>query len=401
MKPLVLFSDVRKFDSGYEETTYLITNTNGKDLIISAKLWNIIKYFDGKRDLVEISIILRRDEKINITISDLERIIEQLLKPNGLCLNNATIPPPKKNKSFLFSIIIWHARTVEIMAKPLSFLFKDPWFILLFFISLIISSTFFLLISVRQIWDINIQLMAPLYFYFFIFFGGFWHEIGHASACLAAGAKPGGVGVGFYLLLPSFYIDLKDTWKLSRKDRIKVDLGGISFTLLLDLVLIIIFLITSSNVITLFLLLNKIILIFNFLPFLKTDGYWVITDLLGVVNLHKRIKRKLLNVLSAEKKKEELRLGKLEETGFNIYLFSFLFFLIPFTWFLLGRVYFFLISYPDVVLREIKSIVSSLRPFNFSQLISSIVLILNLFLIQFFIIFNIVRLLKLNNSKRQ
>src|SRR5207302_9571443 len=45
-----------------------------------------------------------------------------------------------------------------------------------------------------------------------------FHEFGHAAACRYAGATPGGMGVGFYLVWPAFYTDVTDAYRLPRRD---------------------------------------------------------------------------------------------------------------------------------------------------------------------------------------
>jgi putative peptide zinc metalloprotease protein len=57
-----------------------------------------------------------------------------------------------------------------------------------------------------------------------------FHEIGHAAACRYSGARPGGMGVGLYLVWPAFYTDVTDSYRLARRDRLRVDLGGLYLT---------------------------------------------------------------------------------------------------------------------------------------------------------------------------
>ena len=56
-----------------------------------------------------------------------------------------------------------------------------------------------------------------------------FHEFGHASACRYGGARPGVMGVGFYLVYPAFYCDVTDAYRLNRAGRLRTDLGGVYF----------------------------------------------------------------------------------------------------------------------------------------------------------------------------
>ena len=63
-----------------------------------------------------------------------------------------------------------------------------------------------------------------------------FHELGHAAACRYGGATPGGIGVGLYLVWPAFYTDVTDAYRLPRRDRLRVDLGGLYFNALVAVV---------------------------------------------------------------------------------------------------------------------------------------------------------------------
>ena len=54
-----------------------------------------------------------------------------------------------------------------------------------------------------------------------------FHELGHAAACRYGGATPGGMGMGIYIVWPAFYTDVTDAYRLPRRDRLRVDLGGL------------------------------------------------------------------------------------------------------------------------------------------------------------------------------
>lgn len=117
-----------------------------------------------------------------------------------------------------------------------------------------------------------------------------FHELGHATACSHCGTTPRGIGFGLYINFPVFYSDVSDIWKLSRKDRTLVNLGGVYFQSLFLLPLLVIFFITGSNILKYFIFTININFIFTLNPFFKFDGYWIMTDLLGVPNLRARSK---------------------------------------------------------------------------------------------------------------
>ena len=59
-----------------------------------------------------------------------------------------------------------------------------------------------------------------------------FHECGHATACRYGGARPGKIGAGIYLVWPSFFTNVTDSYRLSRAARLRTDLGGLYFNLI-------------------------------------------------------------------------------------------------------------------------------------------------------------------------
>jgi putative peptide zinc metalloprotease protein len=114
------------------------------------------------------------------------------------------------------------------------------------------------------------------------------HELGHASACRHFKVEHGGVGFGLYLTFPVFYTDVSETWKLKRRERIIVNMAGIYFQLIMLIPFFLIYFLTSNTVLKWFLLTVNFNLFVTLNPFFKFDGYWIISDLLGVPNLRKR-----------------------------------------------------------------------------------------------------------------
>jgi putative peptide zinc metalloprotease protein len=102
--------------------------------------------------------------------------------------------------------------------------------------------------------------------------------------------------MGLYLLFPVFYANVSSAWRLERKARVVVDLGGMYFQLLLTIPAWFLFHLTREPLwLLLFLELDAMIL-FSLNPFLRFDGYWLCSDLLGVPNLRSRSQLLVKNV---------------------------------------------------------------------------------------------------------
>jgi putative peptide zinc metalloprotease protein len=120
------------------------------------------------------------------------------------------------------------------------------------------------------------------------------HELGHAYQAIGRGLRVPVMGVAFFAFLPLLYTDVTDAWRLRRRsDRVMVDLGGVlvELTVAVYATLTWCFLpdgpgrtvafavATSSWVLSLLVNLN---------PLMRFDGYYLLSDSLGIQNLHRR-----------------------------------------------------------------------------------------------------------------
>lgn len=118
------------------------------------------------------------------------------------------------------------------------------------------------------------------------------HEFGHAFTAKSLGLRVPRMGVALVLLLPMLYTDTGETWRLPRRrDRFKIAVAGMRIELMLAawstlawgflpdgaLRSAFFFLATTSWLIT---------LAINASPFLRFDGYYMMSDATGIPNMH-------------------------------------------------------------------------------------------------------------------
>lgn len=116
----------------------------------------------------------------------------------------------------------------------------------------------------------------------------FFHELGHASACKYFGLQHGGIGLGVYLTFPVLYTDVTEAWRLNRKERCIVNIAGVYFQCYWLNLLLVVFLLTGNDMLRYLILIMNIGFLMTLNPFLKFDGYWIASDILGIPNLHAR-----------------------------------------------------------------------------------------------------------------
>lgn len=113
------------------------------------------------------------------------------------------------------------------------------------------------------------------------------HELGHASACSRFGARPGEIGAGLYFIYPALYTDVTDAWRLRRGQRVVVDLGGIYFQLIVGATYVLLFSLAGWEPLKVAIAFIVASCLFSLNPFLKFDGYWILSDAMGVTDLRR------------------------------------------------------------------------------------------------------------------
>ncbi len=136
---------------------------------------------------------------------------------------------------------------------------------------------------------VQILTMAALFF-----FVTCAHEVGHAAACRHFGAPVRSLGVMLYYLQPAAYADVTDSWQLrNRWDRVAISSAGVYVQALLTSASL--FLWTAltacrrpADMLVMFIVMNVTTIFLNVLPFVRLDGYWILSNALPMNNLRDR-----------------------------------------------------------------------------------------------------------------
>lgn len=129
--------------------------------------------------------------------------------------------------------------------------------------------------------------------YIIILVGLIIHEFGHASAARYLNVSHHEIGVGIYLLFFVFYTDVSYAWKLKRKQRLVVNFGGMYFQSIFLLVLHLMYILFPANFIYYSVIFVSLGVVSSLNPFVKFDGYWILSDLIGIENLSKKVRNYL------------------------------------------------------------------------------------------------------------
>ncbi|MFJ7797073.1 biotin/lipoyl-binding protein [Pseudomonas sp. NPDC096950] len=127
-----------------------------------------------------------------------------------------------------------------------------------------------------------------------LFFAKLCHEFGHAFMAKRAGCRVQSMGVAFMVMLPMFYTDVSDAWRVNdRRARLLIGAGGVLAELVLACIALLAwsllpdgpgrtaaFMLASATWIT--------TLVINLNPFMRFDGYFLLSDFWEVDNLQGR-----------------------------------------------------------------------------------------------------------------
>ena len=279
--------------SGFATDNYLLGRSDGRMLLVSPVVYAAANCIDGRRTIAEVAEQVSADLGRHLEPSGLAYLIEAKLRPLGVVAGDegaspANAPAPLLSLGLRCTLI--PPRVVGFVAKILAPLFFPPVVIAVLLGFLVIDVVLFAhhsltgsLVSVLDhpgllVGTIGIVVVAMLF-----------HELGHAAACSYGGGRPGRVGMGVYTLLPAFFTNVNDSYRLSRAARLRVDLGGIYFNAIFVLASGTFAWRTGSAVALAVTGLVLLGMLQQLLPLGRLDGYFVVSDLVGVPDLFNRI----------------------------------------------------------------------------------------------------------------
>ena len=119
------------------------------------------------------------------------------------------------------------------------------------------------------------------------------HEAAHSVAAVHFNCRVRGIGLGFMLFVPRLYTDTTDSWRLPRKKRLLIDAAGIIVELLCGGIAALLWFnlapgAVRSTMFYIFTVSTLSTLLVNGNPFIRYDGYYILSDLLHIENMMNR-----------------------------------------------------------------------------------------------------------------
>lgn len=300
--------------SGSFDVPWLIRRGDGRALAVSALLFQIAAEVDGRSDAATIARRVSARAGRPVGASDVGWLLDNKLRPLGVVAGDRAgaeaSPGPGSGPTSgpagrrrlrlraLFKVGVVPVAAVDRVATGLSPLFHPA--AVAAFLGALVGVDLWLLLGstplpgaatvVGDPWSASLVLALTLA-------AGAFHEAGHAAGARYGGASPGRVGVGFYLVWPVFFSDLNDSYRLDRTGRLRADLGGVYFNVVFIVALAGAYALTGAAVLLVVIVLHHVLAARQFLPFVRLDGYYIVSDLAGVPDLFGRIGPVLTSLL--------------------------------------------------------------------------------------------------------
>ncbi len=291
--------------SGFKENPYLVRRADGRMVQVSRLLYHVLVLLaDDTRSTQAVALAASWNWGRRLGVADVDFLARSKLLPVGLVLEGSADragellqqgPPAAAAPGVLFAL---RHKVTLLGRKPVRFLawLLSPWFTpamvvvvlgcLGFGEAWLFGQGHALYLGVHDLLANPVLVLAT--FAILVASGGL-HELGHAAACRYGGADPGAIGIGLYLVWPVFFSDVTSSYALSRRSRVRVDLGGVYFNCLGVLATLGAYQAWHAPFLLIAALVQEAAALQQLMPVLRLDGYYLVADLAGVPDLYARI----------------------------------------------------------------------------------------------------------------
>jgi putative peptide zinc metalloprotease protein len=280
-------------DSGYSQPPSLVRRPDGQVIQISPLLYRVICHIDGSRGAAAIADLVSADLGRSLTAEQVCYLVTTKLQPLGIVASqNSPAAPPRARPLFALRArgTLLPERAANAAAMLLRPLFRWPAVVAV--VASVVGVDYWLFAGHGLGAGLRQVLRDPVYLLIVLGLSAVsaaFHECGHATGCRYSGARPGVIGVGIYLIWPSFFTNVTDAYRLSRGGRLRTDLGGVYFNAVFILALAGIYAATSAQILLLVIAVTHLELLEQLSPLVRFDGYFILSDLAGVPDMFARV----------------------------------------------------------------------------------------------------------------
>jgi putative peptide zinc metalloprotease protein len=296
--------------TGYVEPQYLAARGT-QQIQLSRLLHLVADECDGRSSYDDIAGRVSESYGKTVSGDNVRTLVDDKLRPLGVLANADGTSPDVEEADPLLGLKlrreVLHPPTVRALAKLATPVFWPP--VVLAVLAGLAFADYWLFFVHGLGQGLRASVQHPAVFLLVmgvVIVSAALHELGHAAACSYSGAQPGGMGMGVYIVWPAFYTDVTDAYQLDRRGRLRTDLGGVYVNAIIVLVLGVTHAVTHYEPLVLLMFLLQVQVLQQLLPFLRLDGYYVVSDLVGVPDLFRRIGPVLRSAIPFRKPEPEV-----------------------------------------------------------------------------------------------
>ena len=277
--------------SGYKEGAALVRRDDGQMVHLGPLMYGLLEEVDGRRDNAELASAMSERLGRGLDETHVARLAEKLAD-QGLLAGTEHKAPPKRNPllALRWKVLVTNPEITRRLTAPFTLLFR-PWLMGPVLAGFLVVCWFVLIhkgVASATAQAFNSPGLLLLVFGLAVASAGF-HELGHAAACRYGGATPAGMGVGIYLVWPAFYTDVTDAYRLPKRSRLRVDLGGLYFNAVVADLTLLAWLLLRVDALLLLVALQLLEMVKQLSPIIRADGYHILSDATGIPDLFSHI----------------------------------------------------------------------------------------------------------------
>ncbi|MGG5209537.1 hypothetical protein ACQWU4_11365 [Chryseobacterium sp. MIQD13] len=207
--------------------------------------------------------------------------------------NNSTIEV-KESKSYIkFQKELLKPSTAGKIASLITFLFNKKLFWITFSLLVLLEIIIMVTTSLSSFTN-----LSPLWILAIYTSTMFLHELGHIAACRKFTGKNGEIGFGIYFIFPVLYSNISSVWHASKQERVITNLAGIYMQLLCMFILYGLYLLTHNASLLYLAYFIAFYCLLQVFPFIRSDGYWLLSDLTSTSNLLQKSETEVRSFIS-------------------------------------------------------------------------------------------------------
>ncbi|MGI5203670.1 hypothetical protein ACQEU6_19100 [Spirillospora sp. CA-108201] len=291
-------------NSGYREPPQLVRLPNRQLvrlpplLFLVARALHDHRHLAGEGDVVAslatVADSVSREAGARLSAEQIVYLVDHKLAPLGVTtFSDGSVPQTARSDPFLalkFKIAVFPESVTWFVGGLFAWLFR-PW-VMAPVLASFVAGEVWVLTSASIADALSMAILKPVSILLVLALGiasCAFHEVGHASACRYGGVRPGVMGCGIYLVWPAFYTDITESYRLGRAGRLRTDLAGVYFNGIFVIGLTLLYAQTNFAPLLVAILYVNLEIVQQLLPTLRFDGYYIMSDLIGIPDLFRYI----------------------------------------------------------------------------------------------------------------